>query len=89
MDREAVIASVERSRRVRRWIREEVEGETGRGWFFCERRRGYLLNIVVRAYPDDFSRAIPCIFLLCRQIRNTRLGDQPVVLSWGPKLGWL
>ena len=49
----------------------------------------YLLSIIVRAYQDGFFRAIPCIFWLYRQIRNTRLVDQPVVLSWRSKLGWL
>lgn len=60
-----------------------------RGWFFWGRAESYLLNIAVRAYPDDFFRAIPCTFSLYRQIRNTRLVDQPVVLSRRSKLGWL
>ncbi len=87
MDREAVIASVEGSRRVRRWKREEVgEAKRKEGGPLGD-RAGYLLNIAVRAYPDDSFRAIPCIFSLCRQIRSTRLVDQPVVLSWRSKLG--
>lgn len=61
-------------------------GRTGRECYFGEKGGCYLLNIVVRAYQDDVFRAIPCIFSLCRQIRNTRLVDQPVVLSWRSKL---
>ena len=56
-------------------------GRAGRGWFFGEERGAYPQNIVVRAYQDDVFRAIPCIFSLCRQIHNTRLVDQPVILS--------
>ena len=87
MDREAVIASVEGSRKVRRWRREEVRDAKRRESDPLGEKAGYLLNIAVHAYPDDSFRAIPCIFSLCRQIRNTRLVDQPVVLSWRSKLG--
>ena len=89
MDREAVIASMDGSRRVRRWSSEEVgEAKTGEGGSLGKKRGLYLLNIAVRAYQDDFFQAIPCISSLCRQTRNTRLVDQPVVLSWRSKLGW-
>ena len=83
MDREAVIASVVGSRRIRWWSRKRWVRQNGERIISRWKGGSYLLNIVVHAYPDDFFLAIPCIFSLCRQIRNTRLVDQPVVLSWG------
>lgn len=89
MDREAVIASREGPRRIRRWSREEVgEAKRGEGVSLGEKKGGdYLLNIAVRAYPDGFSQAIPCTFSLCPQIRNTSWWISLLFLagvrSWG------
>ena len=87
MDREAVIASVEGSRRVRWWSGKRWVRRNGDGMVPWGNAGSYLLNIAVRGYPDDIFRAIPCISSLYRQIRNTRLVDQPVVLSRRSKLG--
>lgn len=44
-------------------------------------RNDDLLNISAHAYRGAAAQATPCISLLCRQTRNTRLVNQPVVLS--------
>jgi len=52
------------------------EGGWGRALLWADLR-----SRASRAFPDARFRASLCIFSRCRRIRNTRLVDQPVILS--------
>lgn len=67
----------------RKWGEEEE-----RGWVKSQQVKGKggggcrdLPSRGIRAYQGAPPQAIPCISSLCRRTRNTRLVDQPVILS--------